>query len=191
MRNTTSDDEISIPEKRVIVRNNFDGDSANGKGTIIYGLNERRVSFPNSYERVSNTTDITFCQWKNLYIINMYQSSGANYSQVKMALSKIRDYLHQPNVLVCGDFNADLFDNSRHIVQGLLKYGLKLLSPERATTINNTIIDGVFGKLQDYKCEVAVYESYFSDHKPLVVRIYPEDRSSGLSQPFKTFGVNQ
>lgn len=186
LRTNVSNNEISIPEKSVLVRNTFDGDTANGKGTIIYGSIQEQATMIAKYERIENKIDVTICQWKDVFIINMYQSSGATMLQISAALRKLNDHLHNPNVLVCGDFNENLFNDSCRTVNEFRKYQLKLLSPEQATTYEHTIIDGVFGRLRDYTSEVTVYESYFSDHKPLVVRLHPKIQSSGLSQTLRT-----
>lgn len=50
-------------------------------------------------------------------------------------------------------------------------YGLNLVSPKEATTTNGTCLDAVFTNCSGYTVEVYIYETYFSYHKPLVIRL--------------------
>lgn len=189
----TIDDEntISIPNKRIILKNSLVGNMAKGKGTIIYGCDKEHILSVACFDRHHNCPiDITIAKWKDVFIINMYQSSQTTNSELTTALNKLNDYLNQPNVILSGDFNENLFDNSCRISNKLKTYGLSLLSPRKSTTIRKTIIDGVFGHLDNYTCDVKVYESYFSDHKPLVIRLHPKEvQSTGLSQPLQILNM--
>lgn len=184
-------DNVPIPNKTIIARNMLPDEKTTGKGTIIYASNQIDVESLGNFDRKDSThTDITVCKLNDIIIINMYKSQQATIESFKKTLKKIKQYMREPNVVVCGDFNDDLIASDSTTKTFMDKYELKLLSPPIPTTDYGTCIDGVFGRLRDYSCAVTVYESYFSDHKPLVIRIFnDEETSTGLTQQMQTVNV--
>ena len=182
---------INIPEKVISSRNMLSSDGARGKGTLIYSANSVRISNAEHFDRsLTCPIDLTVCATSKLTIINMYRSSKTTANQLSAALSKIENYLRADNVLLCGDFNDEIHNPENNTRRILEQCSLKLLSPKEPTTDNSTTIDGVFGKLEDYSVNVYIYESYNSDHKPIVVRLEEnEPQSTGLSQTIRLLNV--
>lgn len=159
-----------------IVRNPLSG-RPSARGTMLYCKNpscfnvtaEKSIStFSTNHQNI----DITLCNIDDLKIINLYKSPRSSFEFLKTTLSEIDGLFDSRNVIICGDFNIDLKKTNGLEEHLLNEYGLKLFSPKASTTDGNTTIDAVFGKLQDYNIYVSIFESYFSYHKPIVVRIY-------------------
>lgn len=184
----TSSNE-QLPSKRIITRNMLPDEKTVAKGTIIYGSDDMLFESLGNYDRNdSNHIDMTICKFRDIFIINIYKSPNATKQNLEDTLETIRHYLEEPNVLVCGDFNDDLTVlDSPTIVLFMKEYNLKLLSPTLPTTDYGTCIDGVFGRLLDYSCDITIYESYFSDHKPIVIVIHT--KHTGLTQEIQSINV--
>lgn len=190
----TSIAKIGIPEKSIITRNMLSGKAANGKGTIIYGIeNLSMLNYVNFDRDQTCPIDMTVCCSEKLSIINMYRSKSATTDQLKAALFKIRNYLSADNVLLCGDFNYNLALQNSQLKNTIKIYDLELLSPIQPTTDSNTTIDGVFGRLKNFNFNIYIYESYCSDHKPLIIRLTEKEieevPSTGLSQTLQVLNV--
>ncbi|KAG5680564.1 hypothetical protein PVAND_010063 [Polypedilum vanderplanki] len=76
------------------------------------------------------------------------------------------------NILILGDFNHELKFGSPLESFMLQSFDTRLFSPRESTTNARTVIDEVFGRIEDYNIEVFIYESYSSHHKPLVIRVH-------------------
>lgn len=158
-----------------IERNYFDGRPA-ANGTMIYASQKICSNVTGSKSIGSKSSnmhiEITACSFNDLKIVNIYNSPKSTINFLRATLLDSYDLFNHSNVLLCGDFNIDF--SKPNCVEEFLRreYGLKLLSPKFPTTDGKTTIDAVFGKLESYKCHVNVYESVFSYHKPLVIRIY-------------------
>lgn len=194
-KQSISGESISIQGKKLASRNMLPDQFARGKGTIIYHCENCPVSSHAYVDRgPSCPIDVTICTHKDIVLINMYRSDDATEFQLKMMLFKIKNYITSSNVLLCGDFNVNLAESSnpdtKKLLRQLSEHNLNLLSPIQPTTDFNTTIDGVFGRLNNYDCEINIYESYASDHKPLIIRLkQKQNHSSGLSQPLRTFNL--
>ncbi|KAG5675342.1 hypothetical protein PVAND_005252 [Polypedilum vanderplanki] len=81
-------------------------------------------------------------------------------------------YRRERKYLILGDFNHELKLGSPLESFMLQSFGTRLFSPRESTTNARTVIDGVFGRIEDYNVEVFIYESYASHHKPLVIRVH-------------------
>jgi hypothetical protein len=149
--------------------------SAAGQGTIIYGKNGRNpIDLFSTEVRVSQGhCEVTCLSLDNgLLILNVYKNPKCTRETFKEALGKYAIYLyHFNNVLVMGDFNEDVKVGSTFNNLMETDYGLKLVSPEKATTIHGTCIDGVFAKLSDYTIDCGIYNTYFSTHFPIVSKL--------------------
>ncbi|KAG5684321.1 hypothetical protein PVAND_013556 [Polypedilum vanderplanki] len=148
------------------------------RGTNIYAkeghniLPEKVVSFESNNQRI----DITSCMLNNISLINIYKSPRTTFRYFKLCMEMVADLFRHQNVVLCGDFNEQL-DQQSNIVRFLSdKFTLRMLSsPNKYTTDAKTTIDGVFGKLAQYDFNVSMYESYYSFHKPLVIRLQPKN----------------
>lgn len=188
-----TNDNHNIPNKVVVARNMLPDLMTRGKGTIIYGSDQINIESLGHFDRNKYThADLTVCKFQNIIIVNIYKSDNATIHNLDHNLKKIEQYMLEPNVLVCGDFNDELsaLNNSTTKLFND-KFNFKLLSPLLPTTDRGTSIDGVFGRLRDYDFDITLYESYFSDHKPLVIRIFKkkQDSHTGLTQDLQTINV--
>ncbi|KAG5683949.1 hypothetical protein PVAND_013205 [Polypedilum vanderplanki] len=85
---------------------------------------------------------------------------------LKETLLEVKDYIDEDeNILILGDFNHELKLGSPLELFMLQSFGTRLFSPRELTTNARTVIDGVFGRIEDYNVEVFIYESYASHHK--------------------------
>ncbi|KAG5666347.1 hypothetical protein PVAND_014382 [Polypedilum vanderplanki] len=92
---------------------------------------------------------------------------------LKETLLEVKDYIDESeNILILGDFNHELKLGSPLELFMLQSFCTRLFSPRESTTNARTVIDGVFGRIEDYNVEVFIYESYASHHKPLVIRVH-------------------
>lgn len=172
------EDFLSIPGKTIIARNKLPDSNSKGKGNIMYANENLDIISSGHYDRrgLMFEIDLTVCRFGNLFIVNMYKTKNSTTDHILRALDQLKNvnninYLQQNNILICGDFNENLKQTS--LLTNILNvsYGLRLLSPLESTTDHGTIIDGVFGRLTNYNYVITIYESYFSDHKPLIVRL--------------------
>ena len=112
---------------------------------------------------------------KRVYICHVYNHPGnlmrAFWQEFKTFL---RSHLQaESNLFVLGDFNIDLLDDECRLAKKMRdELGLIFVhrSPttDRGTCIDwcmTNVIDGSIG----YECQV--YESYFSDHKPIILTL--------------------
>lgn len=189
-------DKVKIPTKTIVARNMLTYRNTVGHGTIIYSSEDVRDSL-NIDRTTVRKVDLTVCRYKDILVVNIYRSQGP-LEHLKEALDSIEDMIKDSaNVVFLGDFNTEIADPNNNLRTFFLqKYDLIYLPPNGSpepTTDNNTTIDGVFGKLCDYKFETYVYESFCSDHKPIVLRLIPKEEiqtnTTGLSQTLNTLNV--
>ncbi|KAG5673893.1 hypothetical protein PVAND_003896 [Polypedilum vanderplanki] len=122
---------------------------------------------------------------KELYFVWMYMyyddfpvksinnNPSSSLDLLKETLLEVKDYIDESeNILILGDFNHELKLGSPLELFMLQSFGTRLFSPRESTTNARTVIDGVFGRIEDYNVEVFIYESYASYHKPLVIRVH-------------------
>ncbi|KAG5671038.1 hypothetical protein PVAND_001256 [Polypedilum vanderplanki] len=108
-----------------------------------------------------------------LTIINVYNNPSSSLELLKETLLEVKDYIDESeNILILGDFNHELKLGNQLESLMLGTFGTSLFSPRESTTNARTVIDGVFGRIDDYNVEVFIYESYASHHKPLVIRVH-------------------
>ncbi|KAG5684654.1 hypothetical protein PVAND_013872 [Polypedilum vanderplanki] len=108
-----------------------------------------------------------------LTIINIYNNPSSSLDLLKETLLEVKDYNDESeNILILGDFNHELKLGSPLESFMLQSFDTSLFSPRESTTNARTVIDGVFGRIEDYNVEIFIYESYASHHKPLVIRVH-------------------
>lgn len=146
-----------------------------GRGTIIYNNDSLHVQKLNSAQYKSNDNDQYFelsaCKIGNITFLNAYLSPNCSTSFFTSCFDQYFSILNSSNVVLCGDFNDDILQSDARINYFQQNYGLNLVSPKEATTTNGTCLDAVFTNCSDYNIEVYIYETYFSYHKPLLIRL--------------------
>ncbi|KAG5674792.1 hypothetical protein PVAND_004740 [Polypedilum vanderplanki] len=109
---------------------------------------------------------------KKLTIINIYNNPSSNIDTLKLSLMEIKEFIDESeDVLIFGDFNHNLTQGNQ--LESFMNslFDMVLLSPREPTTNAGTTIDGVFGRIKNYNVETFIYESYASQHKPIVIRV--------------------
>ncbi|KAG5674513.1 hypothetical protein PVAND_004475 [Polypedilum vanderplanki] len=92
---------------------------------------------------------------------------------LKETLLEVKDFIDKiENILILGDFNHELKLGNQLESFMLGIFGTRLFSPHESTTNARTVIDRVFGRIEDYDVKVFIFESYASHHKPLVIRVH-------------------
>ncbi|KAG5666187.1 hypothetical protein PVAND_017668, partial [Polypedilum vanderplanki] len=143
-------------------------------GTINFcKLNiEPRIVDRNEIEKGNSNNHVEKSGFKldnRLTIINVYNNTSSSLELLKETLFYIDE---SENILILGDFNHELKLGSPLESFMLQSFDTRLFSPRESTTNARTVIDEVFGRIEDYNIEVFIYESYSSHHKPLVIRVH-------------------
>ena len=169
-----TNERFDIPQMKVIQRNDINN-QPQPRGTMIYAETSQMVQ-PHQklcFERNSERVEITSCIISNVTLINIYKNPKTSLEFFKLSMTKIQHLFNSDNILVCGDLNEDM-SKSRGIIEFLRSKNLHMLSQIEPTTNAGTTIDAVFGRLKDFSFECTIYESLFSHHKPIVIRIKPD-----------------
>ncbi|KAG5684711.1 hypothetical protein PVAND_013925 [Polypedilum vanderplanki] len=107
-------------------------------------------------------------RYNRLTIINIYNNPSSSLDLLKETLLEDKDYIDESeNILILGDFNHELKLGSPLESFMLQSFDTRLFSPRESTTNARTVIDGVFGRIEDYNVEVFIYESYASHQQPI------------------------
>lgn len=171
---TRTANEIDIPGFNVIAHNDFIGKrTARGTSISLNISNKNEITYIKcaKEEFGKNHIDLTTCVINEIKIINLYRNPTSNFELFKSAVLNNKELFEYENIIVCGDFNED-HTKTNQIARFLkTNYNMDMLSPLEPTTNYGTTIDIIFGKLPSFHFETSVYESYFSFHKPIVIRI--------------------
>lgn len=145
-----------------------------GRGTIIYCKTPNETQGSEQIYLFNNRThiEITYTFFKDILIINIYFSAGLTKSTIDAAFNKtLRDKIsNSSNILVLGDVNKDHLKNSM-LERYLGQQGISLISVREPTTLSGSMIDVVYGRLQNYSCTVTTYDAYYSFHRPIVCQL--------------------
>ena len=175
-----SNESYNIPDFEEISRNSLSG-RPRAFGTINFckSLMEARISnrIELEFGDEQNHVELTgYCIDNKLTIINIYNNPAPNFDVLKGALSEIEEFIGLTDTIIMGDFNH-YFRMGNQLERYLKqKYNLSFISPREPTTNAGTTIDGVFGNLLHYEADFAIYESYFSFHKPIIIRIKEKEQ---------------
>ena len=169
-----SNEKFDIPEMEEIQRNDINN-QPQPRGTIIYAKSNQAVHPHQKFciERNAERIEVTSCRISNITLINVYKNPKTSLEFFKDSMTRIKHLFDCDNVLVCGDLNEDI-SKSRSVIDFFRIMNLRMLSKIEPTTNAGTTIDAIFGRLKDFSCECTIYESYFSHHKPIVIRIKPD-----------------
>ena len=168
-------ESYNIPEFEEISRNSLSG-RPRAFGTINFCKSSIESRISNRIDialgDANNHVELTgFCIDNKLTIINVYKNPASNRDILIEAFTEIEECFEMTDVLIIGDFNYQLTTGNSFERFMNDKYNMCLLSPREPTTNAGTTIDGVFGRLTNFEVDFHVYESYFSFHKPIVIRI--------------------
>ncbi|KAG5679135.1 hypothetical protein PVAND_008727 [Polypedilum vanderplanki] len=170
-------ESYNIPDFEEISRNRLMG-RPQAFGTINFCklTVEPRITDRIEIENGNSNNHVEISGFKldnRLTIINIYNNPSSSLDLLKETLLEVKDYIDESeNILILGDFNHELKLGSPIESFMLQSFGTRLFSPRKSTTNARTVIDGVFGRIEDYNVEVFIYESYASHHKPLVIRVH-------------------
>ncbi|KAG5675573.1 hypothetical protein PVAND_005467 [Polypedilum vanderplanki] len=167
-------ESYNIPDFEEISRNRLMG-RPQAFGTINFCklTVEPRITDRIEIENGNSNNHVEISGFKldnRLTIINIYNNPSSSLDLLKETLLEVKDYIDESeNILILGDFNHELKLGSPLESFMLQSFDTRLFSPRESTTNARTVIDGVFGRIEDYNVEVFIYESYASHHKPLVM----------------------
>ncbi|KAG5679064.1 hypothetical protein PVAND_008661 [Polypedilum vanderplanki] len=170
-------ESYNIPDFEEISRNRLMG-RPQAFGTINFCklTVEPRITDRIEIENGNSNNHVEISGFKlhnRLTIINIYNNPSSSLDLLKETLLEVKDYIDESeNILIFGDFNHELKLGSPLESFMLQSFDTRLFSPRESTTNARTVIDGVFGRIEDYNVEVFIYESYASHHKPLVIRVH-------------------
>lgn len=136
----------------------------------------------------------------NIGVIGVYKAPGKNLSDVlkefnKLNYEKLIDDYDIKKVFIFGDFNHNLKDiKFKHsALEFIEKLKMKnVLNEQLNTTDQNTHIDWCLSNA-DTGFQCAIYESYFSYHKPIWValnEIYDYDIKDNLNQSMQSMTLS-
>lgn len=170
-----NNESYNIPDFEEISRNSLSG-RPRAFGTINFCKSSIESRISNRIEielgDANNHIELTgYCIDNKLTVINVYNNPASNLDILKEAFSKIHEFIGIRDVLIMGDFNHQFQIGNQF--ENFIKqtYGLDLLSPRKPTTNAGTTIDAVFGNLTNFDVDSSIYESYYSFHKAIVIRI--------------------
>lgn len=166
-----STEEFEFPSKVEISRSAVQSGNVQGTGSLIFSNENLSILEGPKYNFFINNVHVSTCIYLNLLIVNIYRSPRATIRNLKNCLQKIQQLQSNYNVICCGDFNETISENSSFVRYMKFQFNLDLLSPIKSTTDAGTVIDAVFGRLNDFEIKVFVYETCSSFHKPLLVQI--------------------
>lgn len=144
-----------------------------GRGTIIFNdplesfekLGTLELNEGNHYFEASS------CRHNDVMFVNVYISPGSSKEFFEACCYQSFANNSMMNVVLVIDMNDDILKSESRVLYLKEMFGLQLVSPKKATTDIGTCLDAVFSNCADYDVLVQIYESYFSYHKPLVIRL--------------------
>ena len=177
---TLSTDNFNIPGHILIGR--IDSNARlPGSGTHIYTRNPALCKFLVAHSSCHNGAriEILIIQFydpiiidKPVVLVSIYRSPQSPmkefYSELNQVLSKTDNSDH---LIAIGDFNIDIFPRSpeRDTLINYFENKGMALALSAVSTNYGSQLDCVFTKNLTYSCDV--YESYFSDHKPMLISL--------------------
>lgn len=164
----------TVPGFRLIHQS--DEDKAIGKrGVLVFAkpyVSIHLINYDLKFFRTkpSHHSEIFLFQTKNALIITGYKSPSTPAKTLKNQITSTMNLVQSINCDKCiyiGDFNFDISEKDT-LTKFMNNFNMQSILDE-VTTDNNTQIDVVFANFQHI--QAGAYESYFSDHKPIVCMI--------------------
>ena len=131
----------------------------------------------------SNDLEITLVYLKlqkhKTYIISLYKHPNQTFKDfwqtfkefMRANIPDVENQDCQTNVFILGDFNIDAIKEAQVKDKILNKFNLKFINPNGHTTDRKTTIDWCLTNTKTLQHVTYIYESYYSDHKPLWLSI--------------------
>ncbi|XP_055600404.1 uncharacterized protein LOC129749455 [Uranotaenia lowii] len=176
-----TNDEVNIPNFNIVYRSDRQTlplfvKSGIAKGIICYakiGLiisveSHKTVFKANNLNKYVGHTDLVILKHRHISLLTGYKSPKINCNEFISVFNSIHNDYNDPTILI-GDFNFNLnstCDETKKIVKYLNRKNLfdKLVCNEPTTDLGSRL-DIVFSNIRNIS--TGVYESYFSDHKPV------------------------
>lgn len=121
------------------------------------------------------TVEIEMENGKNIVVTCVYRTPSSNIEIFKDKLEELMDRLNEKKIFImCGDFNIDLLNISKHkatsdFLDGLYSRGLYPLitRPSRITSTGATLIDNIFVNVMQNTIRGGLLINDISDHLPV------------------------
>ena len=120
---------------------------------------------------------------EDTYILTGYKSPSVDNKTFISYFEKFKiNKYNQNNFIFIGDFNYDIYLENTSIEKYLNNQNLKRSIPSKISTTNfNTQIDIIFVNKIKTNFTAGVYETFFSDHKPIFIGINTIDTLSNAN----------
>ena len=181
--------ELDIPGFKLIHLSGSNEPNASN-GLACYMRNGRGVNFiiDNSINGLYSSSSgveislftVNLANRKKIYVCSLYNHPKNSFQSfwdefktfITDNIPNIRDKAKAPIIFVFGDFNFNLLNRSsitdENVGRLMNKFHLKLTNITRCTTDRETLIDWCLtNATSNLRLKSFVYESFFSDHKPL------------------------
>ncbi|XP_055845331.1 uncharacterized protein LOC129911529 [Episyrphus balteatus] len=183
---TLYSDSLNIPGFKLIYRSDQDYKKRKPRGLMCFvketlSIDTKSIKSATIQIIIDSTKkthiDLLSFELGEVLVIAGYKSPSASFEdfreQFKDFMNEIRHKLRGKIVLL-GDFNINLRNKQNTFLhETLTEWNLRSALPNNAvTTDNNTQIDVIFSNIHPLEC--GVYESFFSDHKPIYF-IFPQE----------------
>ena len=188
---TKSDDCINIPGYKQILRSEIKN-NIKLSGLMCFVKKELSIQILRHEVHIDEKRkahmDI-FCFTINGFsIVSGYKSPTVPFTTMKTIFERIMksvSYIKDTEIIVIGDFNCTV--NEKILTEFMKEYRLvNILDENSPTTDMNSQIDIILAST--HKCKSGVYESYFSDHKPIWVNMNQETKTSNNDNNFSELG---
>jgi hypothetical protein len=140
----------------------------NSYGSILYsrdGVILQSCEFSSIFSGAGHI-DVTAWQLQGIQFFMIYSHPSAKYDELVHALSPILQP-RTPTVVV-GDFNLDFLTDFR-LLKFFLTHGMREVTANIPSTDYGSKLDGCFSNIREV--DAWIFESLFSDHKPICVTI--------------------
>ena len=167
--------DVSIPNFDLYRNDNCDTTVQACYGTALYIRQGLKVlSKPSRYN--ANGVEITISMLNrpvtNFHIVSIYTSTKVPFSMLLQAIQSVHEnFLKNNSAVIIGDFNVDILQNTLQTEQLLTcmeSIGFKQLI-DKETTDFGSLLDHVYTNIPSFVLASGVLESYYSDHKPIIL----------------------
>ena len=171
-------DNFNIPGHSLIGR--IDGSARTpGSGTHIYSRNPNlcKFIFTHSFCHDNAMIEILVIEFydpvnESVILLSIYRSPRSPFRQFLVELELVMCKINSSSqLIITGDFNIDFFARSpeRNLIMKYFSDKGMMLAISGVSTNYGSQLDCVFTK--NVVCSCSYYESYFSDHKPMLITL--------------------